>query len=215
MLIDIPSLISHYNVGRVSGVIHAGAHIGEEREAYERLPCRNVLWIEGNSSLLPELEANVLPLGHKVANELLSATDGEELTFHLTNNNQSSSILEFGTHTEVSPDVWFIEDRTLFTKTLDTVVKEAEFTDFNFLNMDLQGAELLCLKGGADTISKLDYIYTEINEDYLYKDCVLLPELKDFLVDFELVNLLQAGAPERGPGWVGWGDGFYIRKSLL
>ena len=41
----------------------------------------------------------------------------------------------------------------------------------NFLNLDIQGAELKALKSLQDYLHKVDYIYTEVNVDYLYVDC--------------------------------------------
>ncbi len=215
MLIDIPTLITKYN-GTVTGVIHAGAHVGEEAPAYERLGTSNVLWIEGNSDLQSELEANVTPYGHRVAIALLSDEDGKELTFNISNNFQSSSILEFETHAIVADYVHWVDHITLPSTTLDTLVTDVGFTNFNFLNMDLQGAEGIVLAGAAKVVDQLDYIYTEINVDHLYKDCVLLHELEEMLPDFTLTDSLLAGSPTRdGDNWVGWGDGLFVRSTLL
>ncbi len=58
----------------------------------------------------------------------------------------------------------------------------------------------------GDILSKIDYIYTEVNTDYLYKNIALLPELDDYLdkQGFKRVELSMTTFK--------WGDAFYIRK---
>ena len=46
----------------------------------------------------------------------------------------------------------------------------------NFLNIDIQGAELLALKGMGSLISYFDYIYLEVNKAHVYKKCALVNE---------------------------------------
>ena len=38
-----------------------------------------------------------------------------------------------------------------------------------FLNIDIQGAELLALKGMGELLHHFDYAYIEVNHDYVYK----------------------------------------------
>lgn len=214
MLIDITELKNKYSMN-IQGVVHAGAHLGEEAEAYKRTGINEVLWIEGNPDLIPQLSSNVARFCHKVTQALLSDVSGEEVIFHITNNGQSSSLLDFGTHARVSPDVHFIEDKILFTETLDEVIERTNSQSYNFLNMDLQGAELLCLKGATEALKRFDYIYTEINVDELYIDCVQLPELDEFLDGFARVETQLAGDQKRHQSnWVGWGDALYVRETL-
>ena len=56
-------------------------------------------------------------------------------------------------------------------------------------------------------LNKVDYIYTEVNSDYVYKDCGLITEIDEYLkrFNFERVETEWAGECR-------WGDAFYIRK---
>ena len=80
--------------------------------------------------------------------------------------------------------------------------------DYNFLNIDIQGAELKCLKGLGEYLNYIDYLYLEVNTEKVYEDCCLLNELDEFLTDFERV---ETKLYEK----YGWGDCFLLRKSLL
>lgn len=204
MLIDLPDLQAKYGMD-ITGIVHVGAHLGEEASTYDQMGVPRVLWIEGNPDLMPELERQLAPFPSQTAVQaLISNEDGLELSFNITNNGMSSSILEFGTHPQQAPDVWFIEKKQLLSRKLDTVLSDADFWDFNMLNIDLQGAELLCLQGAPRALERVDYIYTEVNENYLYLDCALINELDDFLTGFERVETFMTAGE--------WGDALYVRR---
>ena len=90
---------------------------------------------------------------------------------------------------------------------MDTFVKEnnVDMSRYNFLNIDIQGAEYLALKGFEENLKYIDYLYLEVNQKELYKNCILLPELDKYLLDkgFKRVELDMTR--------YGWGDGFYMR----
>jgi hypothetical protein len=75
---------------------------------------------------------------------------------------------------------------------------------FNLINLDIQGAELKALKGMEEYLPKIDYIYTEVNADYVYEECNLIGEIDDYLKTF--------GFNRYETKWCSdyrWGDAFY------
>ena len=76
----------------------------------------------------------------------------------------------------------------------------------NFLNLDIQGAELLALKGMAKYLKHIKYIYTEVNTEKVYKDCALITEIDDFLKLHGFSRKCEAIYRQ-----FGWGDALYIR----
>ncbi len=52
------------------------------------------------------------------------------------------------------------------TQLLKDILPKYEDIHFNFLNLDIQGAELKALKSMGDYLNNVDYIYTEVNSDY-------------------------------------------------
>ena len=52
--------------------------------------------------------------------------------------------------------------------------------------MDVQGYELEVLKGFGNYIKSVEYIFTEVNRDYLYEENVLINELDEFLKKMDL-----------------------------
>ena len=73
---------------------------------------------------------------------------------------------------------------------MDTLINEnnIDIKNYNFLNLDIQWAELMALKGFGNFINDFDYIYTEVNIDELYEKCVLLGELDEYLKKSDLVE---------------------------
>jgi hypothetical protein len=131
----------------------------------------------------------------------------ERVTFNRSNNGQSSSFLEFGLHETFHPDVKFIHSFEVETKRLKDIIGSYDI-EYNFLNLDIQGVELKALKGMEDYLPKVDYIYTEVNSDYVYKNCGLVTEIDDYLKEFGLIRVETSWA-----GDCRWGDAFYIRKN--
>lgn len=193
----------------VTGVIHVGAHLGEEAEIYAAQGVTDVVWVEGNPDLIAQLTENVARYGHIVIAGLVSETDDTPVEFNIANNGYSSSLLELGTHTTAHPDVFFTETKHLVAHRLDTLLERAgvDLSRFNYLCMDLQGAELMCLRGAPNALGVVDYVYTEINEDELYVGCARIPDLDAFLAAFDRVETEMAEGK-------GWGEALYVRRGV-
>ncbi|HUK06004.1 MAG TPA: FkbM family methyltransferase [Burkholderiales bacterium] len=224
MMFALPELIERYRM-KITGVVHAGAHVGQEAEDYEACGIEQVLWIDANPEMMPYLNERVYPLGHVTVCACIGARNGVEVDFHFSNSADgsnfgvSSSVLPLGTHAATHPEVRYIGERKMVTQTLAALV-EANWPwpgRPNFLNMDLQGYELECLKGAEPILGWFDWIYTEVNEDELYAGCALLPELSNWLAErgFGLREKRLYGAQTRdakNQKWFGWGDAFFVRE---
>jgi hypothetical protein len=110
------------------------------------------------------------------------------------------------------PDIQETHQLIVKSKTLDTLLKELEFnlTDFNILNMDIQGAELLALQGATNWLKYVDAINTEVNYEELYEGCALIDQVDNFLErhGFERVATTSPYHPS-------WGDAFYVRTPVI
>lgn len=205
MLIPLETLIAKYKVN-FNGVLHVGAHVGEEAPAYARAGAGPVTWIEANPELIPRLSDVVAQYGHRVVQALVSDVAGVEREFIVTNNGQSSSMLELARHKQVSPEVHEVGRQKHTTTTIDDLDQKEHLLPFNFINLDIQGAELLALQGARGALRFVDYIYAEINIWEIYAGCARVWELDEFLAPaFVRVETAMAGN-------VGWGDGFWIRR---
>jgi FkbM family methyltransferase len=207
MLIPYKTLLEKYNI-QPTGVIHIGAHWGEEAEDYYTNGVKKTIWIEANPECFEKLTQ--IPFENcSFFNYCLSDKDYEEVTFNVSNNEgQSSSILELEYHKIAHKEVEYINSFQVKTITLDTLIKidEVDLSEYDFLNADIQGAELLMLKGAKETLNHIKYIYIEVNEKELYKDCALIGEIDEFLSQYNFKRVETEWA-----GNFGWGDAFYVK----
>jgi FkbM family methyltransferase len=215
MLIDFDYLFKKYNV-KPYGVLHLGANTGQEAETYQKHGVQRVIWVEADPSLFVRLQQHVRraapALAHKCLCECVSDVDGKEVMFNIANNGgQSSSFLELGTHKEAHPTVKYTRQVRLKTIRVDTLFKQEQITLEKgqwFLNADLQGAELLALKGMGELLRRFDWAYVEVNIAQLYKGCPLVSEVDSYLLNFGLQGM------EAEMTGAGWGDKFYQHSKL-
>jgi len=82
-------------------------------------------------------------------------------------------------------------------------------SNYNFINIDVQGYELEVFKGSTNTLTNIDYIMTEVNNDEVYENCAKIWEIDNFLNKF--------GFQRVEVNWCGgtWGDAFYIKNKTL
>jgi FkbM family methyltransferase len=195
-------------------VVHIGAHTGEEISAYSSCGVAQVVWFEANRSLIPLLKEStgVFNVRQEYFCEVLSDMDGEEVSFSITNNGQSSSILELGTHRIHHPHIHVVQKTKLITKRFDSVLRDHEdkigIDSVDFVNLDVQGAELKVLRGFGDCFSEnqnIRAVYTEVNTEEVYVGCALLYEIDSFLEQFGFKRVATAMTDAN------WGDALYLR----
>jgi FkbM family methyltransferase len=205
MLIPYLDLVKQYNI-KVSGILHVGAHECEELKDYIKggLSMNDIYWVEGQETLVNNMkEKGISNLYHALIDE-----DNKEVTFYISNNGQSSSILEFGTHSKHHPHVHYVSSHKQTTTRLDTWIEKhaIPIERLNFLNLDIQGVELRALKSMEKYLKHIDYIYTEVNTEEVYKGCDTIGSIDAYLKPFGFER-----RDYRIYRQYGWGDAFYIK----
>lgn len=207
MLIDLISLQEKYKI-YPQNVLHVGAHKAEELDLYRSLGAKNVYWVEANQKLALELASLTffrdMPCNY-IECAVISDKVNQEVDFNISNNNQSSSILELGEHSSLFPDVIYSQTEKRTTSTISSVLKRFGGPKIDFVNLDIQGAELLALKGYKE-ISDANFIYTEINSREVYKGCALVEQIDEFLAPHGFKRA-ETQYWNNHP----WGDALYIK----
>ncbi len=150
------------------GVIHVGAHTGQEREIYGDLP---VVWIEALAHAFYVLEEQIKNRPHQHALNYLVA-DGKRYKFGVANNaGQSSSIFDFARHKELWPDVGHVAAVMMESVTLAWVINRhrIDLDVYDALVLDVQGAELLVLQGAGDYLTRFKWIQAEAADFEAYQ----------------------------------------------
>lgn len=190
------------------GIIHAGAYIGGCSRFYDKFPIKNRCWIEADPESYNKLVENV-PASDVKLNVAVSDRDGSAL-FLVTNNGQSSSLLPLKKHRVRYPTIVAEKQIIVPCRRFDTLVEQGliDMYKYNFLLMDLQGAEYLALKGFEKNINKIGFIVAEINYEELYEGCMLAEDFDEYLLELGFVKIMATKYEN-----LGWGDAYYKRKS--
>lgn len=208
MLIKFNYLVKKY--GKPKGIIHIGAHLLEERNDYLSEGLRNTIWIEANSEIIAQhnIKQNLLET-ESIFTYAITDISNQELTLFCTNNGESSSILKLDKHLNHHPHVYVTKQIKVTTKRIDDIIEEnhVNINNYNFMNIDIQGAELKALIGCGDYLNKIDYLYLEVNRDYLYGGCSLIHEIDDYVSTFGFKRI------ETKWTQFDWGDAFYQKTN--
>ena len=184
---DKASLVS---LAESKGVLHLGAHKGEEADIYQWLG-KKVIWIEAIPKIFDQLKQNLSSYGNQESYcLLLGDMDNVKKSFFISNNNSvSSSLFKFSKNTL---DGKYFSEQKLEMKNeiilemskLDTFVKKnnIDISSYNHWIVDLQGSELLALKGAENSLEFCDSLLIEISKVDIYENGVLWPELKNWLI---------------------------------
>jgi FkbM family methyltransferase len=204
MLLNLDNLKEKYDL-KVKGVLHIGAHVGQEFGTYQRLGIENVMFFEPVPSTFQRLKENVGNGKAIFINTALGNMIGEvEMFTETVNQGQSSSVLEPEHHLVQHPNIQFNGRQKVAITKLDTFIVDKD--KYNFINIDVQGYELEVFKGGAEYLKTIDYVMTEVNRAELYKGCARIEELDAFLggYGFDRVETTWDGGT--------WGDAFYVKR---
>jgi len=210
MLIDF-NTINEYLIKsniQVTGAFHIGAHNCEELTFYNKLNLKNedVIWIDAIQSKVDEAKNRGIP---NVYQALITDKDDKEEVFNIASNVESSSVLPFGTHAVVHFWVTYVGTQNLNSITIDTFLERnnIDLSKHNFWNFDIQGAELMALKGATKSLQYAKAIYLEVNEKELYINCGLINEIDNFLAQYNFIRVYTLMQHD-----VGWGDALYIKN---
>jgi len=210
MYISITQIDEHlkkYNI-TITGILHIGAHDCEEYGSYVNygIDPNHIIWVDGLQDKVDNAKNRGIPNVYKA---IISDKDNDTVTFYRTNNDQSSSIFEMGTHTVHHPEVFVTNSYTDTTLTIDTFFKNNNFDShiYNFWNFDIQGAELNALKGAIESLKNVDVLYLEVSFEEIYKNGALCEEIDTFLKDYNFVRILTYMTPYN------WGDAVYIKQK--
>lgn len=203
MLLDFDKILKKYNMN-IKGVIHIGAHYGQEHTLYKKNGINNIVYFEPLSKNFQILKENVkneailfnLALGNKEGYVEMFVED--------KNKGQSSSVLEPKLHLTQYPHITFNNKESVKMNKLDNI--ELDIEKYNFINIDVQGYELEVFKGSTNILKNIDFIISEVNRDEVYENCTKIEDLDRFLKDYDFVRVET--------NWVGitWGDALYVKN---
>ncbi len=178
-------------IKKSQGVLHIGAHLGQEGERYSHYGV-SVLWVEAIPSVFEELEKNISGFPNQVAAcALLGDNNYSTVDFNLASNGlASSSMFKFG-HELGFNEIYMKSTISLPMIRLDSLYTSESLAGYNHWVLDVQGAELLVLKGAGDLLRHCKSLLVEVSTRQVYEGGVSWYQLESFLSDFGLIPLWQ------------------------
>lgn len=178
-------------------VIDVGANVGQFAVAAAKLfPNVRVYSFEPVPDCAEKLRKNVSGLGNVVVYPFaLGKTEGQT-PFHVNTHSHSSSVLPLSeTHTNAFPEARETQVIDIKLSTLDKVFATVEFQSPVLLKLDVQGYEMQTLRGGVETLKRVDYVVLEASFEPLY-------EREPLFMDIVRMMEEQGFRFERPVGWL-------------
>lgn len=207
MLISPDALSRAWGVAP-QGVLHIGAHDAEEDPLYRQARWGPVTWVEAMPVKADSLRQRFHDdPSRRVVEALAWDRPGVRMDFRVASNGMSSSVFAPGTHTHHHPAITFDHSIQLESVRLDEVLPGDAFWDF--INVDVQGAELHALRGLGSLLQHGKWIYMEVNEEPVYTGCPLIDEVDRWLLGQGFERLDAVMTP------FGWGDALYASRDVV
>lgn len=197
------SIIEKYGI-TPKGVVHVGMHKAEEYPMYKHFGIQDILFIEANKQLIEQWTPNdpTCTVVHAAVSDKV-----EDVEFFISNNDHCSSLLEMQEHLNIYPGYCHIGKVKMTTTTLDNILWGSDYSKWNIMNLDIQGAELQAMQGLTNW-DELDVVITEVNFIHMYKGCALIADIDNFLSSKGMTRVITHP-------YDGWGDAVYIKNKFI
>jgi FkbM family methyltransferase len=202
-------------------VVHVGAHLGEEVDAYRRHGARRILLIEANPASCTALgETFGGDSDVEVVHAAVTDHDGTAQLLLHTNaraETESASLLRMKRLGEIVPTLRTEGSVDVPASTLDRLLESAHADAFEIglLVVDVQGAEVSVLRGAPRTLSAVDAVLVEVALVELYEGAGREEEVETLLGEagFRAVSGLDYELYEGERRFRAWGDRLFVRES--
>jgi FkbM family methyltransferase len=190
-------------------VLHVGAHEAEEAGEYIAngfAKSAPIIWVEAQADLAEILKARLDSKENKVYCAVAWNVDGETKTFNVTSKSASSSLFDLDEHKNLYPEIDIVQKIQVTTSRLDSTLSSSDI--FDFVVLDIQGAESQAIEGLGKRIDSVKWIFTEVSRRELYAGATLYKDLDSQLSKLGFRRVFTAWDRRAG-----WGDAFYARSS--
>ena len=195
-----------------AGVLHVGAHKGDEITTYRKHGVTPIVFVEANPTLADGLRNRFQSEPDVFVIEAAASDTEGRANFNVTNMDQSSSLLPLKDHSNLYPRIKVAEQINVRTARIDDLLKEIglDTREIGLTVMDIQGAELMALKGAPLLLKEIQALQLEVNYAELYAGCAEIGELDTFL---EGAGFLRCAT--MSPYSDRWGDALYVRRPSV
>lgn len=192
-------------------VIDAGAHVGGDSiemcrlfpgstiHSFEPVPAIYQL-LKHNTRKFKRIHCHTVALSNKNGEQVMHVSSGAS--------DGSSSFLQPKEHLKDHPDVFFNQDITVKTMTLDDWAASNSIEEVHLLWLDMQGFELEVLKASSVILPKVRAIHMEVSTRPTYEGVPLYGEVRSWM-EAKGFHVEVEAIPH---GW-DMGNVLFVRKS--
>ncbi len=220
---DLKNIFEHEELRRIAkvGVVHVGADVGQEVAQYFSYGFENIILIEANPDCYQIL---VSKFGSdpriRIFNFAICDKEGT-VDFHIhtsrSGSTEPASILPMKRFKEIVKTLHTTKTIQVPAITLDALFEKHQiaFAAYNFINIDIQGAELLAFRGAEKLLSSVDVIVSEVNVVEMYENGALEDDVVRFLDQkgFERKQSIYHTLYDENSTFPAWGEGLFVKRS--
>ena len=194
----------------VNGIIHVGLWDFVEHYCYTKLVGNNVIGVEANKEVYEKMSKPVSDeCEYLCFNECVYSEDGLEKQFYLANDCSTLNPVAYNNHLQSKlHGGQFVNVKT---KKLSTLIEEnnIDMNEYDFLNIDAEGAELEILKGFEDHLKYINMIFLETSLDDRNNTGAYHHVIAEWLKErnFSLAEMSDSYRYEN------WGDSIFVRND--
>jgi FkbM family methyltransferase len=222
---DLKNIFEHDELRRIAkvGVVHVGADVGQEVAQYFEYGFEKIILIEAN----PECcEILLSKFGDdpriKLFNYAICDRQGA-VDFHIhtsrSGSTEPASILPMKRFKEIVETLQTTKTISVPAITLDGLFEKHQlpFAAYNFVNIDIQGAELLALQGARKLLASIDVIVSEVNVVEMYENGALEDDVVNFLANrgFDRKRAIYHTLYDKDSTFPAWGESLFVKRSGL
>ncbi|NEN95813.1 MAG: FkbM family methyltransferase [Moorea sp. SIO3I7] len=204
-----PAIFRKYQI-KPRGALYFGGHKGELLLQFILVGFTDIIIVEPVPELFEQLQVKIeqihrllncygdlindKPISSIEAVQCAVSNENGSAEFHVTSNSYIGSLFK--------PNAKVFEEQEIFTdatvnkriivptRTVDSIIKQSSknFSDFNFLYLNTQGAELQALESAEKTLAHIDCIYLEKDIAPRYENLNSVEEIDRFILERNFVK---------------------------
>jgi len=194
-------IAKYLNTSKKLTFIDIGSHRGDfmiELERFYRI--EKAALIEPTPGLAEYLISKFNRNGIRVIQNAVSDKDYEAIDFEINVYGETSSILQINREMQELSNVDTRLEKTIkiTTRTLDSIVKELNYSKIDLIKIDVQGVEHLVLKGGKEALQNTSFVWVELSFKPLYIGSSVFNDIYTIMEDYGFI-LLELSPGHRSP----------------
>jgi FkbM family methyltransferase len=222
---DLKNIFDHDDLQYIPkiGMIHIGADVGQEVPQYFEYGFKNIILIEANPDSYRILASRFGQHPNvRLFNFAICDKEGV-IDFHIhtsrSGSTEPASILPMKRFKEIVKTLHTPKTIQVPAITLDSLFETYSIArdEYNFINIDIQGAELLAFAGATKVMPAIDAIVSEVNLVEMYQSGALESEIVAFLAQhgFEKRRAVYHTLYDEQSTFPAWGECLFVKRDWM